>query len=579
MRKLSVWVLMAAMVLLTGAAEAVVTVERAAAKSIANCVGIEGCGADITDANGAIVATVETEQDGTTVTVSYDATPKYITKIFLVAKDSSNTEVYSFFEALDEPVQTKVLSFDVAGLTPGECLSFDTYIEFQATGDDPIFSLNDLAGLPLPDDVTMQVTYAGSSGNPSYFDTTVSNGGILDGTYDGWCVDTSRGIASGTPYTAEVYSSYESLPAGIVDFPHNLDLVNWIINQNYPGTDSPGGFGTYSFSDVQRAIWALIDDTQSDAGLADWDPNRVQEILDAAAAAGEGFLPQCGQTVAVILVPVDQNGQPTNQVIIAQVTLIDLPLGCNVEERSTQISFCCCLDSQTIELQKVWVGDAGETTLSITDAAGAPVASADAFGQNATTGPYVVIPGTYYVNETDPGPGYAVALECVDLQGMSLEIGDNNAVTVANGDAVVCTFTNTAQVDPGCTYTQGYWKTHADPSKKQFDPTWNLLPNGPATTFFLSGQSYLQVMKANSRLGVYYILGQQYIAAVLNGLSGAYVPDEVAAAIADATANFFNLYTPAQAAKLSTEARAYWIGVAGLLDSYNNGYEGVPHCD
>jgi hypothetical protein len=569
---------MAAMALLTGAAEAVVTVERATAKSIGNCVGIEGCGADIVDQSGAIVATVETEQDGTTVTVSYDATPKYITKIFLLAKDSSSTEVYSSFEELAEPVQTAVLSFDVAGLSPGECLSFETYIEFQATGDDPTFNLDDLAGLLLPDEVTMQVEYAGSSGNPSYFDTTVSNGGILDGTYDGWCVDTSRGITSGQTFTAEVYSSYESLPAGIVDFPLNLDLVNWIINQNYPGTASPGGFGTYSFSDVQRAIWQLIDDTQSDAGLIDWNENRVQEILDAADAAGEGFLPQCGQTVAVILVPTNQDGV-AQQVIIAQVTLIDLPLGCNVQEISARISFCCCLDSQTIELQKVWVGTAGETTLSITDAAGASVATADAFGQNATTGSIVVIPGAYYVNETAPGPGYDVMLECVDRQGLSLEIGDDNAVTVANGDAVVCTFTNTAQVDPGCTSTQGYWKTHADSSKKQFDPTWDLLPNGPATTFFLSGQSYLQVMQAATKGNVYYILGQQYIAAVLNGLSGAQVPTEVADAIADATANFFNLYTPTQAAKLSKEARAYWIGVAGLLDSYNNGYEGVPHCE
>jgi hypothetical protein len=86
-------------------------------------------------------------------------------------------------------------------------------------------------------------------------------------------------------------------------------------------------------------------------------------------------------------------------------------------------------------------------------------------------------------------------------------------------------------------------------------------------------------MQANSRLGVYYILGQQYIAAVLNGLSGAQVPTEVSDAIADATANFFSVFTPAQASKLSPEPRAYWIGVAGLLDSYNNGYEGVPHCE
>ncbi len=137
--------------------------------------------------------------------------------------------------------------------------------------------------------------------------------------------------------------------------------------------------------------------------------------------------------------------------------------------------------------------------------------------------------------------------------------------------------------DQGCTLTQGYWKTHADPSNtKKFDTTWNLLPGGlgPNTTFFLSGMTWIQVFNTPPAGNFYYQLAHQYMAAVLNKLNGASSTAAVDAAITSAT-NFFNTYTPAAAGALakSSSVRANALGWAGTLGSYNEGAIGPGHCD
>lgn len=152
----------------------------------------------------------------------------------------------------------------------------------------------------LPDQVTMVLAFPGGD---STFNVTISGGNIIDGTFDGFCIDTDHYILSGTTYIANVYSSYETLPTGLVEFPENLDLVNYILNQNWYGQTSPSG-GTYTYGDIQRAIWALIEDNQSTAGLGPWSQARVDEILADAYANGEGFVPGCGEYIAVVLAPV-----------------------------------------------------------------------------------------------------------------------------------------------------------------------------------------------------------------------------------------------------------------------------------
>jgi hypothetical protein len=144
-------------------------------------------------------------------------------------------------------------------------------------------------------------------GAPSYFDAVITGGTMLDGTYDAYCVDTDRGrLHSGL---VNVYSSYEPLPPSVpIEYPENLDLVNWIINQGFEGQPSTCG-GAYTYGDVQWAIWQLIDDDDPDEGalssLGNWSECRAQEILAAAYANGEGFVPGCGEVMGIILDPVE----------------------------------------------------------------------------------------------------------------------------------------------------------------------------------------------------------------------------------------------------------------------------------
>lgn len=168
--------------------------------------------------------------------------------------------------------------------------------------------------LALPDMVKFTAA-PHSEGNLAFFyPVTVTGTGILQGTYKGWCIDTQHGIDSYAQYTGVVYSTYETLPAGTVDHPENLDLVNWIINQNLVGKRSPTGLGIYTYGDVQFAIWGLLEDTPYLGGLGTFDFMRSIEIYDAAVAKGEGYKPCAGKLEAVVL-------RPTNgdQIIVIEV--------------------------------------------------------------------------------------------------------------------------------------------------------------------------------------------------------------------------------------------------------------------
>ncbi|MCG6190236.1 T9SS type A sorting domain-containing protein [Maribellus maritimus] len=133
--------------------------------------------------------------------------------------------------------------------------------------------------------------------------------------------------------------------------------------------------------------------------------------------------------------------------------------------------------------------------------------------------------------------------------------------------------------DQGCNLTQGYWKTHADPSKKKYDSTWELLPSGPATVFFLSGQTWLEVFDTQPRGNAYYILAHQYMAAELNVLNGSYASSQIVTAIVDAS-SLFNTYSPADIVALEggDALRDQFITLGELLDDYNNGELGPVHC-
>jgi Flp pilus assembly pilin Flp len=151
-------------------------------------------------------------------------------------------------------------------------------------------------------------------GGDSYFNTTVS--GDITGTFDGFCIDTTRGISTGPTYNSEVWSSYDpSFPDGVIGYKENLDLVNYIINQDYTAHG-------YTMGDVQRAIWTVIGPKVSTSGIGSYSQSRVDRIVDEATTNGDGFVPDCeGGVVALILQPLKSNGKTA-----AQVTIIETPM-------------------------------------------------------------------------------------------------------------------------------------------------------------------------------------------------------------------------------------------------------------
>ena len=164
-------------------------------------------------------------------------------------------------------------------------------------------------------------------GGPAYFPAINVDAGDdpLTGAYTGWCVSTSIRIKRGVLYNANVFSSYDPmLPAGLVDFPGNLEKINWILNQNFVGkpTSCNLSLPTYTYGSVQRAIWTLIDDVNSTLSLGPYSKCQVAEILAGANQYGLYYEPDCNEFVGVLLQPFTPQGLP------AQPVIIPVPLPC-----------------------------------------------------------------------------------------------------------------------------------------------------------------------------------------------------------------------------------------------------------
>lgn len=198
----------------------------------------------------------------------------------------------------------------------------------------------------------------------------------------------------------------------------------------------------------------------------------------------------------------------------------------------------------------------------------------DDLGFGWTPNPYIIeLEGTqvflqagYYSGAIFPKGTTTVTYQAVDASGNTAECSFN--VTVIDAD-------NSC----GCTYSQGYWKTHSEFGPAPYDETWGMLPDGASTIFFLSGQSYYNVLWTSPAGNAYYILAHQYIATQLNFLSGAY-PVAAQDAFDEAT-GLFSLYTPAQikAMKSNNPVRQRFLALASILDDYNNGIIGPGHCE
>ena len=295
----------------------------------------------------------------------------------------------------------------------------------------------------LPNQVTLSAVLpnlsAGGSGvgDPSYFDLNITDSsGILNGSFDAFCIDTDRplgfngfdldndGVYNETripvptlgggrfdegnpqPFSATVYSSYDSTIladglGGLIEKPENLDLVNWILN------NTNGLLAGYTTGEIQMAIWELMDNTPPssndviglNAFFGGFDRANVDAIKAVAQVNGEGFVPQAGEKVAIILVP-DGNdgavdGAPDGQIIITAVELARL--GDTVFED---------LDADGIQ-DAGEVGIAGARVNLLADVDGDGVIEANEIVDTTTTdanGQYhfTVLPGEYKVQFETP---------------------------------------------------------------------------------------------------------------------------------------------------------------------------------
>ena len=139
-------------------------------------------------------------------------------------------------------------------------------------------------------------------------------------------------------------------------------------------------------------------------------------------------------------------------------------------------------------------------------------------------------------------------------------------------------------VPTGCTYTQGYWKTHVDYyAKPQFarkrDTTWDMIDGAGAANedaeFFGSGLSYIEVMWTPPKGNAYFNLAHQYIAATLNVLDGA-SDEAVDSDLTLAATMLANLPTSNYWKNRTNRQDA--LELAGRLGAYNEGAIGPGHC-
>jgi hypothetical protein len=199
-----------------------------------------------------------------------------------------------------------------------------TNLVIAAHGVVGLCDLEDLEASLPEGAVTVAISHPGAS---SYFDLTITNGGVLNGDHAGWCADADNPIVPPITIDAGVYSTYDiALPAGIVNLPGNLDNLNWLLNhlEDYLGETSPSG-GTYNIGDVQLAVWYLCDGYLPPASAAPWGTDewggssdlRAGELVADALLLGEGFEPDCGELLGILLVPEEED---------QQILLLTIPL-------------------------------------------------------------------------------------------------------------------------------------------------------------------------------------------------------------------------------------------------------------
>lgn len=151
----------------------------------------------------------------------------------------------------------------------------------------------------LPTDlVTMKAVY----GNNSYFEMRLSDipvgFDIIDGTYQGWCLQKNINMTQHVNHTVLLYSCYD--PALPLDFQNNhWDKINYLLNHKQGTPQS-----------IQQAIWYYTNNEDCSA-----DPD-ASIMVSAAEQHGTGFTPTIGEILAI---PIE--GVPAIQLTFLETTI------------------------------------------------------------------------------------------------------------------------------------------------------------------------------------------------------------------------------------------------------------------
>jgi len=192
----------------------------------------------------------------------------------------------------------------------------------------------------LPETATVAIDHPADN-EESYFNVHVSDAGILNGIWPGWCIQTGAVIDPGPPpvkYPTSVFSSYEDLSGYNEKYTSEVLMkINWILNQNFIELDNDGKPDYFTYGDLQIAMWTLLhgydefDDVVKEelkgtspnpfatSVIGKWTREKVNEILSQVKNITE-FFPECGGVIAVVFVHE------------AQDLIIEYPLPCYKDE-------------------------------------------------------------------------------------------------------------------------------------------------------------------------------------------------------------------------------------------------------
>ena len=184
----------------------------------------------------------------------------------------------------------------------------------------------DFSAIPPSISIEFPTTVEGDPAIAPRLEALVGPGGsaVFEDNF-AYCVDQTGRLEYGVDVQSTLYivgddamNIANSGIAAAVDKEENLDVVTWVLNQDFQSLDAgilddgdlatAGGAGrNYTFEEVQEAIWFITDGTAIDA-TTEAGANS-QEIIDLAMVAGEGFTSEAGDKVAILFDPLEEDRQ------------------------------------------------------------------------------------------------------------------------------------------------------------------------------------------------------------------------------------------------------------------------------